>query len=224
MPLLALRKKWQAKASGGAGGQARWRSQLLLGRLLLLLLLLLLVLLAGRRGPGLGRGGAGAGLKYCLRSAPARATPTPPRRRAARAPFVNARAPPSHPPTQMAAPYRLWYSGHSDGSQLAQLAALKAADEVGAERVAGVLLFGPSRVGSRGFAAYYNGLLGAKTAYYAYGRDPASATDYTIADVSAAGCRRGCRAPRWCRPRALAAGARRGRRGPRSRLRRDALC
>ncbi|KAI8476661.1 MAG: hypothetical protein J3K34DRAFT_516252 [Monoraphidium minutum] len=79
-------------------------------------------------------------------------------------------------------PPSLWYSGHSDGSQLAQLAALKAADEVGADRIGGVVLFGPSRVGSRGFASFFNSLLGARTVYYAYGRDPASTTDYTLAD------------------------------------------
>jgi pimeloyl-ACP methyl ester carboxylesterase len=81
---------------------------------------------------------------------------------------------------QSATKPRIWFVGHSDGSQLAQLAALKHAAEKGAESVGGVVLFGPSRVGSRGFAAYYNTLLGESTVYYAYGRDPASTTDYTM--------------------------------------------
>lgn len=78
--------------------------------------------------------------------------------------------------------YRTWYTGHSDGSQLAQLAALYHASVAGPERVGGVVLFGPSRVGSRGFASVYDSLLGAVTAYYAYGRDPASETHYVVGD------------------------------------------
>jgi pimeloyl-ACP methyl ester carboxylesterase len=78
---------------------------------------------------------------------------------------------------------RVWFTGHSDGTQLAQLAALKHASEFGADSVGGVLLFGPSRVGSVGFAKFFNSVLGDRTVYYAYGRDPASATDYTMADV-----------------------------------------
>jgi pimeloyl-ACP methyl ester carboxylesterase len=78
---------------------------------------------------------------------------------------------------------RTWFTGHSDGSQLAQLAALKHATDFGADSVGGVLLFGPSRVGSVGFATYFNTLLGDRTVYYAYGRDPASATDFTNAQV-----------------------------------------
>lgn len=74
---------------------------------------------------------------------------------------------------------RIWYVGHSDGSQLAQLAALKAATDHGADSVGGVVLFGPSRVGSVGFAKFYNTLLGNKTVYYAVGRDPASSVDFS---------------------------------------------
>lgn len=92
------------------------------------------------------------------------------------------------PRPQLPAGYKVWYVGHSDGSQLAQLAALKAADVIGADRVGGVILYGPSRVGSRGFAKYYNSLLGGKTVYYSYGRDPAANTDYTMADVSRGVC------------------------------------
>lgn len=94
--------------------------------------------------------------------------------------------PPARSPCQMpnTAP-KVWFSGHSDGSQIAQLAALKYAATVASpERVGGVVLFGPSRVGSRGFAAFYNTLLGGKTAYYYYGRDPASTKDYLVSDVS----------------------------------------
>lgn len=78
--------------------------------------------------------------------------------------------------------FQTFYTGHSDGSQLAQLAALLHASQFGPERVGGVLLFGPSRVGSRGFAAVFDALLGGVTARYAYGRDPAGETHYTIAD------------------------------------------
>jgi len=79
--------------------------------------------------------------------------------------------------------FRVWFVGHSDGSQLAQLAALKWAVEKGAASVGGVVLFGPSRVGSKGFAQFYNTLLGERTVYYSYGRDPAASTDYTIEQV-----------------------------------------
>jgi pimeloyl-ACP methyl ester carboxylesterase len=77
---------------------------------------------------------------------------------------------------------KLWLTGHSDGSQLAQIAALRAAAKFGADAVAGVVLFGPSRVGSRAFADYYASTgLGARTTYYSYGRDPAANGDYTVA-------------------------------------------
>jgi pimeloyl-ACP methyl ester carboxylesterase len=55
---------------------------------------------------------------------------------------------------------KLWFVGHSDGSQLAQLGALKYALTIGVNAIGGVVLFGPSRVGSRGFATFYNTQLG----------------------------------------------------------------
>jgi pimeloyl-ACP methyl ester carboxylesterase len=67
---------------------------------------------------------------------------------------------------------KVWWVGHSDGSQLAQLGALQLAAERGAGAIGGVVLFGPSRVGSRGFATFYNSLLGRKTVYYSYGESP----------------------------------------------------
>ena len=82
------------------------------------------------------------------------------------------------------AKYKLWISGHSDGSQLAQLSALKWAGLLGPDRIGGVVLFGPSRVGSRAFANYFNSMLGDRMVYYAYGRDPASTTTATVSDVS----------------------------------------
>ena len=81
----------------------------------------------------------------------------------------------------------IWFVGHSDGSQLAQLAALKYATSKDAARVGGVVLFGPSRVGSRGFANFFNSVLGGKMVYYYYGRDPASTSDYTVKQVSGIG-------------------------------------
>lgn len=75
---------------------------------------------------------------------------------------------------------RVWFTGHSDGSQLAQLVALRYASDASPAAVGGVLLFGPSRVGSRGFADYFNSVLGNVTAYYAYGRDPASEVRFRV--------------------------------------------
>lgn len=54
---------------------------------------------------------------------------------------------------------RVWYVGHSDGSQLAQLAALKRAGSFGADSIGGVLLYGPSRVGSKVRAPWQRALL-----------------------------------------------------------------
>ena len=84
---------------------------------------------------------------------------------------------------QLSEGYRVWFLGHSDGSQLAQLAALKFASEAGPERVGGVVTFGSSRVGSVGFAKFFNSVLGDKMVYFSYGRDPAANTDYLMSDV-----------------------------------------
>ena len=85
---------------------------------------------------------------------------------------------------------KIWFVGHSDGSQLAQLGALQIATERGAAAVGGVVLFGPSRVGSRGFATFYNSLLGGKTVYYAYGESAgSSALDFAAAPMSTAALR-----------------------------------
>jgi predicted lipase len=59
--------------------------------------------------------------------------------------------------------YRLWIIGHSDGSSLAQLAALRAVYTLGREKLGGVFLFGVQRVGSIEFARQYNRLLGDQT-------------------------------------------------------------
>ena len=61
--------------------------------------------------------------------------------------------------------YRIWIVGHSDGSALAQLAAPRIAQaaKYGRARLGGVFLFGPQRVGSSGFASWYNKLVGPRT-------------------------------------------------------------
>ncbi|KAI8463657.1 MAG: hypothetical protein J3K34DRAFT_443103 [Monoraphidium minutum] len=81
---------------------------------------------------------------------------------------------------QMGGSPRVWFTGHSDGSQLAQVVALRYAADASPASIGGVLLFGPSRVGSRGFAQYFNTVLGNVTAAYSYGRDPATEVDYGI--------------------------------------------
>jgi predicted lipase len=66
-------------------------------------------------------------------------------------------------PLQQRTKYRLWIIGHSDGSSLAQLAALRAAHTLGLDTMGGVFLFGAQRVGSIAFAQHYNRLLGNQT-------------------------------------------------------------
>jgi predicted lipase len=66
-------------------------------------------------------------------------------------------------PAHQRTKYRLWIVGHSDGSSLAQLAALRAAYTLGRDKLGGVFLFGAQRVGSIGFAKHYNRLLGGQT-------------------------------------------------------------
>lgn len=68
--------------------------------------------------------------------------------------------------------------GHSDGSSLAQLAALRAANILGVDKIGGIFLFGAQRVGSVAFAKYYNSQLGTRTQRFQYGRDPATELRY----------------------------------------------
>jgi hypothetical protein len=76
---------------------------------------------------------------------------------------------------------RIWFVGHSDGSSLAQLAALRAANIMGVDKIGGIFLFGAQRVGSVAFAKYYNSQLGTRTHRFQYGRDPATELMYTKA-------------------------------------------
>lgn len=75
------------------------------------------------------------------------------------APFLPA----AQLPAQQQSIYRVWIIGHSDGSSLAQLAALRLSYTLGTEKIGGVVLFGTQRVGSPAFADYYNSMLGNQT-------------------------------------------------------------
>jgi pimeloyl-ACP methyl ester carboxylesterase len=65
--------------------------------------------------------------------------------------------------------HRIWLTGHSSGGALSQLFALRLALLAGPGRVGGVLLFNSDRVGSAGFAAFYDTLLGPVTTRFGYG-------------------------------------------------------
>jgi hypothetical protein len=98
------------------------------------------------------------------------------------APILNP-VPRPRPRPQLPEGHKVWFLGHSDGSQLAQLAALKHAADNGPDAVGGIVTFGSSRVGSVGFAKFFNSLLGDKMVYFSYGRDPAANTDYLMSEV-----------------------------------------